>query len=249
MQPANDLFSESVAQYAKFRPAYPIELYEFLYSHLTHFDQAWDVGTGSGQVASALAARFRHVIATDISALQMAYAPALPNVRYMVCRAEQTPFPEESFDLITAAMALHWFDCRHFYQEVQRTAKPGALFAAWGYGLLEIGPHVDELITAYYRDVLSRHWDYERTHVDSRYQTLPFPFDELECPAFVMRMEWTLTQLAGYLDTWSALRNYRRNTGKDPLPHLIEQIAGHWSAGQVREVCFPIFLRMGIVRR
>ncbi len=249
MQPAKDLFSENAARYAKFRPAYPLELYEFLYSHLTHFDQAWDAGTGPGQVASALAARFLHVIATDISALQIAHAPALPNVRYIVCRAEQTPFPEESFDLITAAMALHWFDYGHFYQEVRRTAKPGALFAAWGYDLLEIGPYADELITAYHRDVLGQHWDYERTHVDSRYQTLPFPFEELECPEFVMRMEWTLTQLAGYLETWSALRNYRRDTGKDPLPHLIEQIAEHWPAGQVREVRFPIFLRAGIVSK
>ncbi len=245
MQPIKDRFSEDSHKYARFRPSYPLELYEFLYAHLEYFNEAWDVGTGTGQVACALSARFNHVVATDISAPQIANAERRANIRYIVCRAEQTPFPEAGFDLITAAMALHWFDPQPFYREARRTARPGAVIAVWGYDLLEIGPYVDECITAYHRDVLGKYWDYERTYVDDRYLNMPFPFEEISAPPFIMRMEWTLTQLEGYLATWSALRNYRRDTGKDPLPKLIEQIAEHWPAGQVYQVRFPVFLRAG----
>lgn len=245
MQPVKDRFSEGSDKYAHFRPSYPLELYEFLYSQIEHFEHAWDVGTGSGQVATALSMRFKNVVATDISAPQIANAERRPNIRYIVCRAEQTPFPEASFDLITAAMALHWFDPQPFYREARRTAKPGALIAVWGYDLLEIGPYTDELITAYHRDVLGPYWDYERHYVDDRYLHIPFPFEEIPNPGFTMRMEWTLTQLTGYLDTWSALRNYRRETGQDPLPDLIARIEEHWPAGQVHQVRFPVFLRVG----
>jgi len=31
------------------------------------------------------------------------------------------------------AQALHWFDFERFWQEIQRVAKPNALFCAWGY--------------------------------------------------------------------------------------------------------------------
>lgn len=245
MQSVKDLFSEGAEQYAQFRPSYPIELYEFLFAHLDHFEQAWDVGTGSGQVACALSPRFEHVIATDISAPQIANAERRPNIRYIVCRAEQTPFPENSFDLITAGQAVHWFDPIPFYQEARRTARPGAVIAVWGYDLLEIGHYADELITAYHRDVLGKYWDYERRYVDDRYADFPFPFESIPTPLFTMRMNWTLSQLEGYLNTWSALRNYRRETGHNPLPALISHIAEHWPAGEVREVRFPVFVRAG----
>ncbi|MBX2927492.1 MAG: class I SAM-dependent methyltransferase [Saprospiraceae bacterium] len=245
MQPVKDLFSEDSAGYAQFRPSYPLHLYEFLYEHLDHFEQAWDAGTGPGQVACALSTRFQQVIGTDVSEAQIAHAEQRPNISYIVCRAEQTPFPDAHFDLITAAQAVHWFDSAAFYREARRTAKPGALIAVWGYDLLEIGPFADELITAYHRDVLGPYWDYERRYVDDRYKDFPFPFEEIPTPGFELHMEWTLTQLEGYLGTWSALRNYRRETGKDPLPALMKKIAEHWSLGEVHAVRFPVFLRAG----
>ena len=245
METDQNPYSEFARQYALFRPSYPIELYRFLYEHLDHFDSAWDVGTGSGQVACALAGRFRQVTATDISAPQIANAERRPNVHYMVSRAEETPFSANSFDFIAAGMAAHWFDTEAFFTEARRTGKPGALLAVWGYDLFEVGPYIDEIITAYHREVLAAHWDYPRELVNQRYQGLAFPFREIPVPMFEMQLEWTLTQLEGYLNTWSALRNYRRDIGKDPLPALMKSIAEHWPAGTVREVRFPVFMRVG----
>jgi hypothetical protein len=42
--------------------------------------------------------------------------------------------------------------------------------------------------------------------VEERYQTLPFPFDLLEPPEFVMQVDWGLRHLAGFLDNWTATR-------------------------------------------
>jgi hypothetical protein len=245
MENGQDPNADFARRYAIFRPAYPIELYRFLYGHLNRFESAWDAGTGSGQVACALAGRFSQVSATDISATQIANAERRSNIHYLISRSEETPFADKSFDLITAGMAVHWFDTDAFFREVRRTGRKGAFIAVWGYDLFEVGPHIDELITHYHHDVLGSFWDYERDLVNQRYQQLPFPFEEIPAPIFEIALEWTLTQLEGYLNTWSALRNYVRDTGHDPLPALMKSVVVHWPAGTVRIVRFPVFLRFG----
>jgi len=110
MKASIDNFSTASAQYAQFRPDYPAELFEYLYTRVADFQQAWDCGTGNGQVALALAERFASVQATDLSANQIANATPHPRVHYGVCRAEASPFSAQQFDLITVAQALHWFD-------------------------------------------------------------------------------------------------------------------------------------------
>ena len=59
---------------------------------------------------------------TGLSAQQLAQAPPLPNVQYRVAKAESTPFPDEHFDLITVAQAVHWFDLPAYHAEVRRVA-------------------------------------------------------------------------------------------------------------------------------
>jgi ubiquinone/menaquinone biosynthesis C-methylase UbiE len=124
MKPPIDNFSGQSAQYVLYRPRYPKELYNFLLSHTPARKAAWDCGTGNGQVAVELSHAFEHIWATDISANQLKQAPSLAHITYLQTRAEQTPFPADTFDLITVAQAIHWFDFDKFYQEVYRTANP-----------------------------------------------------------------------------------------------------------------------------
>lgn len=107
-----DHFSSHAGQYARSRPTYPAELFDFLVSLTNHHDLAWDCATGNGQAAVALAGRFARVIATDASAAQVANAAEHPNVTYLVATAEHSGLSHESVDLITVAQALHWFDSR-----------------------------------------------------------------------------------------------------------------------------------------
>lgn len=73
-----DLFSLQSADYARFRPTYPPELFEYLKGLVKNHDRVWDAGTGNGQAAIALSGIFREVIATDPSEKQLKLAPAHP---------------------------------------------------------------------------------------------------------------------------------------------------------------------------
>ncbi|RYZ15054.1 MAG: class I SAM-dependent methyltransferase, partial [Sphingobacteriales bacterium] len=66
------------------------------------------------------------VEATDTSAEMLRHAPMLPNIRYTLALANQQPFPDASFDLITVCSGVHWFDIDSFLAEAGRLLKAGA---------------------------------------------------------------------------------------------------------------------------
>jgi SAM-dependent methyltransferase len=240
-----DHFSAQADAYARFRPTYPDALYAWLASLVPSRDLAWDCGTGSGQAAVALAAHFTQVIASDPSREQIAHATAHARVRYAVASAEQPPAEAMGADLVTVAQALHWFDFERFYPALERVLKPGGLFAAWGYGLMQIAPEVDAVVQDYYANIVGPFWPPDRRHIESGYQTIPFPLTEITPPAFAMNAVWTLDALLGYLDTWSATRRFRQARGEDPLGALRPALAEAWGGIAERRVAWPLFLRLG----
>ncbi|CAD7703143.1 unnamed protein product, partial [Ostreobium quekettii] len=129
------LGAEQAVAYARFRPMYPERLYDEIYdfAKLPVYEAALDVGTGSGQAALALARRFERVVATDLNERQLAQAPTVENVTYRQGTAETLDFADDTFDLVTIAQALHWFDLRRFYAEATRVLKPHGTLAAWVY--------------------------------------------------------------------------------------------------------------------
>jgi SAM-dependent methyltransferase len=249
MQSPKDNFSRQAGNYARYRPLYPDALYDFLFSLIPAREAAWDAGTGNGQVAVQLANSFRHVYATDISAKQLAKAAPCNNVTYRTGRAESTGFPDGTFDLVTVAQALHWFDFGAFYAEVARVARPGAVLAAWGYNLLRIEPAVDALVRELYHAVVGPYWDAERRHVEASYATVPFPFPELPAPPLQMVTRWQREGLLGYLNTWSAVQGYVQAHGRNPVETLRPRLKALWPADETREVQFPLFLRVGRVEK
>ncbi|HEY0895620.1 MAG TPA: methyltransferase domain-containing protein [Sphingobacteriaceae bacterium] len=102
-----DNFSLGSAQYARYRPGYPPEFFDYLFSIVKAKGNAWDCGTGNGQVASQLAGEFEAVYATDISSSQIEHAAVAPNIFYSVQPAEHTAFDDQCFDLIIVAQAIH----------------------------------------------------------------------------------------------------------------------------------------------
>jgi SAM-dependent methyltransferase len=238
-----DRFSSYATQYAAFRPTYPGELYDFIFRQLNHFTAAWDAGTGNGQVARDLAGKFTRVMATDISLQQLKNAYPAANIFYSQA-TEATHFPDKTFDLITVAQAIHWFDVNQFYAEVRRVAKPGAVLAVWGYGLLSMGPEIDSHVQHFYTAVVGPYWDNERRLIDEHYRTLPFPFDEIESPAFPFSFRWTLDEFKGYLATWSSVQKYQAEKGVNPVESFIEEIRPAWKE-EIQTVNFPLFLRIG----
>jgi ubiquinone/menaquinone biosynthesis C-methylase UbiE len=242
-----DNFSSHSGEYKLFRPEYPEELYQFIYSIVPTKETAWDCGTGNGQVAAVLAETFQQVFATDISTQQINKAVRKDNIIYLVESAEKTAFHNHYFDLITIAQAIHWFDFDLFYKEAKRVLKPDGIIAVMGYGLLEVNPEVDAVVQHFYSSVIGQYWDSERRYIDEQYKTIPFPFKEIECPTFYYKTEWTLEHLIGYLNTWSAVKHYQKQLNKDPLDEIREELQKAWQKEKLT-VSFPQLLRVGKVK-
>src|ERR1700680_4815740 len=128
-----DNFSKQSDLYSKFRPGYPKKLFDFLLPLVPDKKSAWDCGTGNGQIAVKLSQYFNEVYATDLSAAQIDNAVKKKNIFYFVENAEETSLPDNTFDLITVAQAIHWFDFKIFYRQVDRTLRQGGIIAMIGY--------------------------------------------------------------------------------------------------------------------
>lgn len=242
-----DLFSQGSELYRKARPSYPVEVIQDILKYVPHKKFAWDCGAGSGQFTQLLAPYFEHIVATDLSERQLHQAPYFENVSYQVQSAEQTSFNDRCFDLITVAQALHWFDFKAFYREVNRTLKQDGVLAVIGYGTPKIQHEtIQSQLESLYQDILKGYWDEERRHIDTQYETVPFPFELLFNQKYTMQVEWSREQVLAYLNTWSAVRHYREKNANtdcaDPLQAFSDAIHQYDQAWIVE---FPIFLKIG----
>jgi SAM-dependent methyltransferase len=242
-------FGKVAGQYADFRPRYPEALYAWLADQCQAHALAWDCGCGNGQASVALAEYVDRVHATDASAEQIAHARPHPRVDYAVAPAQDSGLSPASVDLITVAQALHWFDRPAFYAEVRRVARPGAVIAAWTYGVHHIeGSQINATVRHFYEQVVGPFWPQERRLVETAYRQLDFPFARLETPEFDMQVEWTLAQLLGYLRSWSATARFIAAHGKDPVDALTRQLAPMWGDPERRrQISWPLGILAGRV--
>jgi SAM-dependent methyltransferase len=241
-----DHFSGHAGSYARYRPDYPAELFDYLASLVPRHDLAVDCATGSGQAAIGLARHFGLVVASDGSVPQLRSAQPHPDVVYVGNLAEQMPLRDASADLVVAAQAAHWFDHERFNREVRRVLRPQGAVAIWAYDVARIQPDIDAVIHHYYADVVGPYWPPERSHVETAYRDLPFPWRDITTPVFQLDLTWDLDALMGYIGTWSATQRFVKATGTDPLPALRERLAAVWnSPATQRSVIWPLHLRVG----
>lgn len=92
---------------------------------------ALDVATGGGHVAKTLSPYVQQVFSTDLTREMLAtarnhLAPSCDNIAYVVADAEELPFLDSVFDLVTCRIAAHHFPHPdRFVKEVSRVLKPG----------------------------------------------------------------------------------------------------------------------------
>jgi ubiquinone/menaquinone biosynthesis C-methylase UbiE len=244
-----DHFSGHSDLYLTARPHYPDALFAWIAEAAPAHGLVWDAGCGNGQASVALARHFEHVIATDPSAQQIGNAVVDPRVEYKVEPAERTSITDHCAEAITVAQALHWFDLPTIINEVQRVARPGALFAAWCYANCSVSPGIDAVIAYLYDDILGRYWSPERRLVDEGYASLDIPFTPVAAPTFEMRVDWSAEQFLAYLSSWSAAQRYRKLTGNDAIAAISDRLIAAWGdAGQVRPVRWKLAIRAGRVQ-
>ena len=208
-------FGEASGAYALARPHYPAALFEWIAGQSPARDAVWDCATGNGQAAVGLAAHFTRVEATDIAPSQVEHGLPHPRVRYSAQPAEASGFAAGSFDTVTVAQALHWFDFPRFWDEVRRVARPGAFFCAWGYAWFRYGEEVEAALVRPVLALVEPWWAANNGILWDGYGDvdIAFPFRRIAAPAFEIVHDTDAAGVAAYVRTWSA---FKRAAAADP---------------------------------
>ncbi len=95
---------------------------------------ALDVACGTGQSTLALKEVAYQVVGTDTSREMLDRAPREAGVQYVEASAEDLPFADGSFRLVTVALALHWFERSRFLTEASRVLNLGGWLIIYDNG-------------------------------------------------------------------------------------------------------------------
>ncbi|UOR10475.1 class I SAM-dependent methyltransferase [Halobacillus amylolyticus] len=92
-----------------------------------------DIATGGGHVARQLSPYVKTVFATDLTEQMLentaSHLASFDNIHYVIADAEELPFLQSSFDVVTCRIAPHHFPHpEKFISEVQRVLKQGGYF-------------------------------------------------------------------------------------------------------------------------
>ncbi len=121
-------------RYAKGRPQYHSFVIEKIKESLSiekSFSFALDVGCGTGFSSAALTEIAENVVGLDVSTEMLRLAKKKNNIEYLAASAENLPFSEGKFDLITVSQAIHWIDKHKFFAEADRILKPKSFIIAY----------------------------------------------------------------------------------------------------------------------
>ena len=238
-----DHFSARSGSYAQYRPTYPQELFQFLASVVEYHSVAWDCATGSGQAAIVIADYFKEVIASDASQSQIAAAIPHPQVDYRVANAERSGLADNSVDLLTVGQAFHWFDEAAFFSEAQRVLVPSGVLAIWSYELCHVTTECDAIVDTLYREIVGEYWPPERVTIEQGYSRVTLPGEAVVVPTFEMSLDWEVSDMLGYLRTWSACKRFESEKGSDPVVLVEAELAAAWGDG-MRRVTWPLQIKV-----
>jgi SAM-dependent methyltransferase len=86
-----------------------------------------DIGCGTGTLAGALSADYEcevHGVDASPEMLAVARAKALPRVEFIVGRAEDLPFADQTFDRAVMVSVVHHFERRRAFADACRVLRP-----------------------------------------------------------------------------------------------------------------------------
>ena len=130
-------YQSAAKRYASFRPYFHLLVIEKIKAFLLlqePVSRALDVGCGTGQSSLALTSIASEVIGVESSQAMLAEALHDVHIHYFLAPAEQMPFPDASFDLLTVASAFHWLDRRRFLAEASRLLRSSGWLVIYGNG-------------------------------------------------------------------------------------------------------------------
>lgn len=131
-------YSSKTDDYAKYRPNFPNEIVEFLYSNdfINSNSIIADIGSGTGRFTRLLLEKGNKVYGVERNDEMRAKAEQLlsqySNFISIRGSAEETVLTDNTIDLITAAQAFHWFNKEKCLSEFKRIIKKnGKVLILW----------------------------------------------------------------------------------------------------------------------
>jgi SAM-dependent methyltransferase len=136
--------------YERFRPGYPVELFEVVMTYAGRpVRMALEIGAGTGKATRLFAQRGITVTATEPDGLMLAelrkHVPA--NVKTVQAAFEDLR-PGGSYGLVYAAAALHWTNPEGRWSRMAALLEPGGVFASFGGPVQLADPVVEEAVRA-----------------------------------------------------------------------------------------------------
>ncbi len=120
------------SSYDSARRGYPQEVYDYLKSFTKVSNpRTLDIGCGTGLATRELQKNGFEVIGLDKDEIMIETAKKYgKDIPYSVAKAEQLPFEGDTFDIVTAFTAFHWFTHKKAVNEIKRVLKDGGIFFA-----------------------------------------------------------------------------------------------------------------------
>ena len=113
-------------RYSKGRPDFHSNTTKHIKEYLQldeKLNTALDIACGTGLSTNALLEIATNVYGTDTSQEMLNFASQPDKIYYSLAPAEQQPFEDNKFDLITVSSGVHWFDIDKFLVEANRLLK------------------------------------------------------------------------------------------------------------------------------
>ena len=133
-----DKFNGMGKVYSKYRPSYPLNFVDYLFTDvgMSQSSIIADVGSGTGILTRQLLEKGSNVYGIEPNADMRVIAETnlnnFPGFTSVSGSAENTTIDDNSVDYITVAQAFYWFDREKFKKECQRILKPeGKVILVW----------------------------------------------------------------------------------------------------------------------
>lgn len=195
-------------RYATGRPYFHPETIERIKRFLnleTNLDVVLDVACGTGLSAKAVAEISKSVFGIDISPEMLGRVEKSDKIDYLFAKAEQLPFADAAFDLITVSCGVHWFEIDAFLREASRTLKRKAWLIIYENNFISEMPEIEEFKHWFPRVYLPK---YPSPPRDNRFEWTsqnlnPKNFNLVSTDEFRNSVNFTKKQLVYYLTTQS----------------------------------------------
>ena len=243
----DNVFRGTAWYYARFRPAYPDALFDYLVSkfELGGKSNLLDLGCGTGQIAIPLARHFRQVFAMDPDpdmlneGRRSAIDNDIENIRWTQAGSDnlESIGPDlANLQLVVMASSFHWMDRKDVLQRLHSMIDHGGGVAITGYPSLW---NAESYWQAAVRSVIQRHVGTDRRAGSGHFKeprarheaiVAQSAFRRQERIVFQVARTWTIEQIVGHLFSTSFCSPYvlgeRRTEFERDLRRTLRELKG-----------------------